>query len=65
MRSFPNHILLFAAVVERISGQVAQLSFDRLYGNFEIVIDADAHNAVHRSADRHIRWVRGDYDQLT
>jgi hypothetical protein len=65
MRSFPNRIPLSAAVVERIAGHVEQFGFDRLYGNFRTVIDQDARAVVRRSADRHIGWVRGDFDHLT
>jgi len=65
MRSYPNRIPLSAAVVERVATHVAQYPFDRLYGNFDNVIDADALAVVRRSADRHIGWVRGDFDHLT
>lgn len=65
MRSYPNHIPLSAAVVERIDRQVQDLNFGRLYSNFENVIEDDARAVVHRSAVRHIQWVRGDFDDLT
>jgi hypothetical protein len=65
MRSYPNRIPLSAAVVERVTAHVEQYAFDRLYGNFDNVIDADARAVVRRSADRHIGWVRGDFDHLT
>jgi hypothetical protein len=52
-------------VVERVTAHVEQYAFDRLYGNFDTVIDADARAVVRRSADRHIGWVRGDFDHLT
>jgi hypothetical protein len=65
LRSFPNHIPLSAAVVERITRSLGQFAFDRLYGNFTTRIDADAQAVVRRSADRHIGWVRGDFDHLT
>lgn len=65
MRSYPNRIPLSAAVVERIAKHVEQYAFDRLYGNFDNIIDADALAVVRRSADRHIGWVRGDFDHLT
>ncbi|MBO0828748.1 MAG: MBL fold metallo-hydrolase [Streptosporangiales bacterium] len=65
MRSFPNRIPLSAAVVERVTKHVEQFAFDRLYGNFGTVVDADARGVVRRSADRHIGWVRGDFDHLT
>ncbi len=65
MRSYPNRIPLSAGVVERITGAVEHLGFDRLYDNFGRTIDADARPTVRRSADRYIGWLRGDYDHLT
>ncbi len=65
LRSYPNRIPLSAAVVERITGAVESLGFDRLYDNFGHTIDADAAGAVRRSADRYVGWVRGDFDDLT
>jgi hypothetical protein len=64
-RSYPNHIPLSAAVVDRVARAIEEFDFDRLYGNFTIRIDADARAVVRRSADRHIAWVRGDFDHLT
>lgn len=65
MRSFPNRLPLSGAVVERVTRHVEAFAFDRLYGNFDIRIDTDARTVVRRSADRHIGWVRGDFDRLT
>jgi hypothetical protein len=65
MRSYPNRIPMSAAVVERITGAVESLGFDRLYDNFGHTIDSHATGAVRRSADRYIGWVRGDFDDLT
>ena len=65
MRSFPNRLPLSGAVVERVTRYVERFEFDRLYGNFDNVIDADARAVVRRSADRHIGWVNGDFDHLT
>lgn len=65
MRSFPNHIPLSAAVVDRVARHVERYDFDRLYGNFDKAIDHDAKAVVRRSADRHIAWVNGDHDDLT
>jgi hypothetical protein len=65
MRSYPNRIPLSAAVVERIAAHLEQFAFDRMYGNFDNVIDADARGILRRSADRHAAWVRGDHDHLT
>ena len=36
MRSYPNHIPLSAAVVERVTRALEEFAFDRLYGNFAI-----------------------------
>ena len=65
MRSYPNHLPLSAAVTERVAQALEEFEFDRLYGNFAIRVDADARVVVRRSADRHIGWVRGDFDHLT
>lgn len=65
MRSFPNRIPLSGAVVQRVTAHVERFDFDRLYGNFDNAIDADARTAVRRSADRHTAWVNGDFDHLT
>jgi hypothetical protein len=64
-RSFPNRIPLSGAVVDRVTREVEDLEFDRLYSNFGNRIPADARAVVRRSADRHIAWVRGDFDHLT
>jgi hypothetical protein len=65
MRSFPNRIPLSAAVVQRLASAFAELEFDRIYGNFDNVIPQAGKLSVARSAERHIAWVRGDYDHLT
>jgi hypothetical protein len=65
MRSYPNHLPLSAAVTERVARALEEFDFDRLYGNFATRVDADARAVVRRSADRHIGWVRGDFDHLT
>jgi hypothetical protein len=65
MWSFPNRIPLSGAVVERVAAHVGRFDFDRLYGNFDNVIATGAAEIVRRSADRHVRWVRGDFDDLT
>jgi hypothetical protein len=64
-RSFPNHIPLSAAVVDRVATAALARPFDRMYGNFGWVIPSGAMDVVRRSADRHTAWVRGDYDHLT
>jgi glyoxylase-like metal-dependent hydrolase (beta-lactamase superfamily II) len=65
MRSYPNNIPLSAAVVDRVAIATIAHPFDRLYGNFGGVIPRDARAVVRRSADRHVAWVRGDFDHLT
>jgi len=65
MRSYPNRLPLSGAVVDRIATHVGRFDFDRLYGNFDNVIPADAAEIVRWSADRHIGWARGDFDDLT
>ncbi|WP_433281984.1 MBL fold metallo-hydrolase [Pseudonocardia xinjiangensis] len=65
MRSYPNRIPLSGAVVERVAQHVEGFEFERLYGNFGAMIASDARAVVRRSADRHIGWVRGDFDHLT
>ena len=65
MRSYPNRLPLSGPVVERIARSLERFDFDRLYGNFDNVIPADARAIVRRSADRHWGWVRGDFDHLT
>lgn len=65
LRSYPNKIPLSAGVVERIASQLGGMAFDRIIGNFGNTIDSDGHAVLRRSADRHIAWVRGDYDHLT
>jgi hypothetical protein len=65
MWSYPNRIPLSGAVVERVAAHVERFEFDRLYGTFDNVIPSDARAVVRRSADRHIAWVRGDFDEQT
>ena len=65
LRSFPNKIPLSAAVVEVVAQRVLALEFDRLYDNFGGRVAADAAGWVRRSAERYVRWVRGDFDHLT
>lgn len=64
-RSFPNHIPLSAAVVDRVATAALARPFDRMYGNFGWAIPGGAMDVIRRSADRHIAWVRGDFDHLT
>lgn len=65
MRSYPNRLPLSATVVARIADQVSALRYRQLWSNFGIAIGEDAAAAVQRSAQRHIDWVSGKYDDLT
>ncbi len=65
MRSFPNYLPLSAAVVRRIAASVAELDFDRMYGNFGQSIGSGAQAAVQTSAERYAEWVSGENDHLT
>jgi len=65
MRSYPNNIPLSHGVVRRVADAAAALRYRRLYGNFAGQVIEDGPAGVERSAVRHIRWVRGDFDHLT
>ncbi|HJZ61046.1 MAG TPA: hypothetical protein VKD47_02700 [Miltoncostaeaceae bacterium] len=65
MRSYPNNIPLSAAVVRRLVEALDALGYDRLYGNFDHAVTADARAVVHRSAERHAGWLQGDFDGHT
>ncbi|MDN6605243.1 hydrolase [Brevibacterium sp.] len=65
MRSFPNYLPLSANVVRRIAASVADLDFDRMYGNFGQTISSGAKVAVATSAERYAEWVSGVHDDLT
>lgn len=65
MRSYPNRIPLSGAVVQRIAAHVEAFAFDRVYGNFDNAIEANAREILRRSADRHADWVNGVFDHLT
>lgn len=65
MRSFPNYLPLSANVVRRIAASVADLDFDRMYGNFGQQISSGAFDAVQSSAERYAEWVSGEHDDLT
>jgi glyoxylase-like metal-dependent hydrolase (beta-lactamase superfamily II) len=65
MRSFPNHLPLSAAAVDRVGRTLDQFRYDRLYGNFDIRIEGNADEVVRRSVERHIGWVTGAFDHLT
>jgi glyoxylase-like metal-dependent hydrolase (beta-lactamase superfamily II) len=65
MRSYPNRLPLSGTVALRIADALERYEFDRLYGNFDNVIEADARATVRRSAQRHAAWASGDFDDLT
>lgn len=55
MYSYPNLIPLPAAEVQRMRDTISPYPFERLYGAwFDRIVDANAHEAVLRSADRYI-----------
>lgn len=56
MYSYPNLIPLPASEISRMRDEVAQYTFDRIYGGWlERVVSTDGRNAVLRSADRYIQ----------
>jgi glyoxylase-like metal-dependent hydrolase (beta-lactamase superfamily II) len=65
MRSYPNHLPLSGPVALRVAAQLEELTFDRIYGNFNNVIASGAKAILHASAQRHAAWARGDFDDLT
>ena len=61
MRSFPNYIPMSAPGVERIKRMLEPYPFERVHGAFmDRSIWKDGKGVVNRSADRYIRWIRGD-----
>jgi len=42
-----------------------KFKFDRLYGNFDDFLGFRAKRIVRFSANRHIAWIKGDFDDLT
>ena len=65
LRSYPNSLPLSGRVVRGIADRLAAFDFDRVVGNFANSVDSGARDAVEWSAQRHIAWVRGDYDAET
>lgn len=65
MRSYPNRLPLSGEVALRITAQLGELTFDRIYGNFNNVVASGAKAMLHDSAQRHASWARGDFDHLT
>ena len=54
MYSYPNHIPLSVAAVDRIVEIVMPLKFDRIYSHFHLrEIEADAKDAIRRSVERY------------
>jgi glyoxylase-like metal-dependent hydrolase (beta-lactamase superfamily II) len=54
MYSYPNYIPLSATTVDRIVHKIMPLKFDRIYSHFyHLDIEADAKEAVRRSAERY------------
>lgn len=65
LRSYPNRIPLSGGTVRGIVAGIEDTEFDRLYANFPPAMTSDAKAKVLRSAERHIGWVSGDFDDLT
>ena len=60
MRSYPNYIPLPAETVQGIVTAVEPYEFDRIYGCWPgSEVRTGAKDAVRRSAERYVRWVRG------
>lgn len=64
-RNYPKLVPLSPAVVRRIVDRLDAYDYDRLYVLDGYTIDSGAKQAVHRSADSHIRWASGGFDHLT
>lgn len=62
LRSYPNRIPLSADVTMRLARAVQDMHFDRCVNNFGGVLEADAKDAIMRSAERHVAWVSGVND---
>jgi len=65
IRGFPNRLPLSGPVVTRIVEHIVKFKFDRLYGNFDDFLGFRAKRIVRFSANRHIAWIKGDFDDLT
>jgi glyoxylase-like metal-dependent hydrolase (beta-lactamase superfamily II) len=60
MYSYPNHIPLSAAAIERITRAIEPFAYERVYGAFwDMVIAQDGKAAVRRSAERYLRAIGG------
>jgi hypothetical protein len=61
MRSFPNFIPMSAPAVERIVRALEPYAFETVHGAFmDRTVWKDGKGVVKRSAERYIRWIRGD-----
>jgi hypothetical protein len=61
MRSYPNFIPMSAPAVERIVRVLAPYPYEVVHGAFmDRTIWKDGKGVVNRSAERYIRWIRGD-----
>ncbi|MEV2226796.1 hypothetical protein AB0E01_44225 [Nocardia vinacea] len=61
----PAHVPMSAAVVRRIVETLEPYDCDRLYTLGGDTIDHDAKGIARAAANRHIRWVIGEFDHLT
>ena len=58
MRSYPMLLPLPPEEVERVTGSVADLPYDRIYGAWwDRVIESDGEEVVRRSAELYLSWV--------
>ncbi|MEU7766661.1 hydrolase [Nocardia sp. NPDC049190] len=64
-RNYPRHVPMSAAVVRRIVETLEPYDYDRLYTLGGDTIDHDAKSIVRAAANRHIRWISGEFDHLT
>ena len=59
MRSYPNYIPLPRSALDGIVRALEPYDFDRIHGGWwELTVDRDAKEAVRRSAERYVRWIR-------
>lgn len=60
MYSYPNFIPLPASIVERMAGQLDEITFSRIYDAFHRIVKENAEAAVQRSAKRYIDALNGE-----
>jgi hypothetical protein len=59
LRSYPNLIPLGPGAIRRIVERIEPFSFEHIYGGWwQANVLSDAKTAVHRSAERYLRWIR-------